>query len=891
MDLITSHVGADFDALASMVAAQRLYPGAVAAFSGSVDRNVREFISLFEEELDVRRPSEVKVEQVTRLILVDVQNPRRLGALARLFDNPNVVVHIYDHHPSDSEQGRTPVSEKPPRLVGIEGSRVEKIVTAEVGATITLLLRLLRERGITPTPTQATLFALGIYEETGGLIFSHTTVEDVRAVADLMEWGADLDIVASYLNRSFTERQRKLLNELILNTEYHKVQGVHVALAQATTDEYVDEIALLAHRLCDIENVGAVFGLIQTNGAVFVVGRSKVDAIDVGQVLERLGGGGHHRAASALIRNTRLDKVRRQLLNVLTEEIQPQAVAADIMSSPVRTIRPDTTVEEASRVMLRYGHGGLTVVDNGMVVGVVTRKDIDKARHHDLHAAPVSALMNRHVPTAQPHTSVLELEELLVTSDVGRVPIVDGEQIVGIVTRADILRARYGRQLPISRRPVERIALESENVADLMKQRLPAWTYDLLAQVGALGERLHMPCFVVGGFVRDLLLGEPNFDIDILVEGDGIALAQALGGELNAKKVTVHPRFGTAVIVLPVDLKIDVATARTEFYEYPAALPHVEYATVKEDLFRRDFTINAMAVQLNPAHFGQLLDFYGGREDLRHGVVRVLHNLSFVEDPTRVLRAVRFEQRYGFRMDRGTEALIAESVGRELFTRLTEDRMREELILILEEPDPIPALHRLSHLDVLKHIHERLAFDEDVYATLERVREAVVWFSKTQNSKLKTRNWLVYLMPLLRDMSLTDVRQFCRRLKIEGEHAGVLYESKETADALVQSLKGNVSRFALRQMLLGVSPEVLLFTWANANDPAVAERIQRFFTELKDARADVTGEDLMRLGYKAGPDFRRALDEALRVKLDGGASRAEQLQAALAALSQEALTV
>jgi hypothetical protein len=146
-------------------------------------------------------------------------------------------------------------------------------------------------------------------------------------------------------------------------------------------------------------------------------------------------------------------------------------------------------------------------------------------------------------------------------------------------------------------------------------------------------------------------------------------------------------------------------------------------------------------------------------------------------------------------------------------------------------------------------------------------------------------------MPLLRDMSLTDVRQFCRRLKIEGEHAGVLYESKETADALVQSLKGNVSRFALRQMLLGVSPEVLLFTWANANDPAVAERIQRFFTELKDARADVTGEDLMRLGYKAGPDFRRALDEALRVKLDGGASRAEQLQAALAALSQEALTV
>lgn len=881
MDLITSHVGADFDALASMVAAQRLYPGAVAAFSGSVDRNVREFISLFEEELNVRRPSEVPVEQVTRLILVDVQNPRRLGAFARFFDNPNIVVHVYDHHPIAEGESNTQYA--------IQNTQLQ-IITAEVGATITLLLRLLRERGIMPTPTEATLFALGIYEETGGLIFSHTTVEDVRTVADLMEWGADLNIVASYLNRSFTERQRQLLNELILNTEYHKVQGVHVAIAQARTDEYVDEIALLAHRLCDIENVGAVFGLIQTKGAVFIVGRSKVDAIDVGQVLEHLGGGGHHRAASALMRNARLDRVRRQLLSVLNEAVQPQAVAADIMSSPVRTIRPDTTVEEASRVMMRYGHGGLTVVDNGKVVGVVTRKDVDKARHHDLHAAPVRAVMNRHVPTAQPQTSVLELEELLVTSDVGRVPIVDGEQIVGIVTRADILRARYGRPLPIVRRPVERVALENENVADLMRQRLPEWTYDLLVQIGQVGARLNMPCFVVGGFVRDLLLGEPNFDIDILVEGDGIALAQALGKELNAKKVTPHHRFGTAVVVLPVDLKVDVATARTEFYEYPAALPQVEYATVREDLFRRDFTINAMAVQLNPEHFGKLVDFYGGREDLRHGVVRVLHNLSFVEDPTRILRAVRFEQRYGFRMDRGTEALIAESVGRDLFTHLTEDRMREELILLLEEPDPIPALHRLAHLDVLKHIHERLAFDEEVYATLERVREAVRWFAKTQGAKLKTQNWLVYLMPLLRDMSPTDMRQFCRRLKIEGENAAVLLEAKESADALLRSLAGITSKYALRQTLLDVSPEVLLFVWAEANDPTVAERVQMFFRELREARADVTGDDLMRLGYPAGPSFRRALDEALRVKLDGGAGREEQLRAALEALSREGVT-
>src|SRR6185295_10740104 len=202
-----------------------------------------------------------------------------------------------------------------------------------------------------------------------------------------------------------------------------------------------------------------------------------------------------------------------------------------------------------------------------------------------------------------------------------------------------------------------------------------------------LAKRTSVSVYAVGGFVRDLLLGRPNVDIDLVVEGDAIAFARAFAKE-NGGRAKVHERFGTAAVVFPDEFKLDVAMARTEYYKHPSALPTVQPSSIKEDLFRRDFTINALALRLNADRFGELIDFYGGQRDLKERTIRVLHSRSFIDDPTRVFRAVRFEYRFGFRLGKETLTLIRDAVELGLFHRLSGTRLLEELILLLSEENP-----------------------------------------------------------------------------------------------------------------------------------------------------------------------------------------------------------
>ena len=213
---------------------------------------------------------------------------------------------------------------------------------------------------------------------------------------------------------------------------------------------------------------------------------------------------------------------------------------------------------------------------------------------------------------------------------------------------------------------------------------------------GERGERAH----AVGGFVRDMLLGRPNLDVDVVVEGDGVAFAQAFG-ELHGVPVKIHRRFGTAVLVVSREFHVDVTSARTEYYVRPGALPTVERSSLRQDLFRRDFTMNAMAACLEPSCFGAIADPFGGLRDLESGVVRVLHGLSFIDDPTRILRAVRFEERYGFSMDPGTEGQARRAVELDMLSEVSGARLREELLGILAEESPASALERLDRIGAL----------------------------------------------------------------------------------------------------------------------------------------------------------------------------------------------
>ncbi len=614
MDLIVSHTNADFDALASMVAASLLYPAAVMSLPSGADRNVREFLSLHGDIINLVPQQDVPLERVKRLIVVETQHVRRLGRFADLIGRPGVRVILYDHH----------LPQQP--TVSADETHVEAY-----GANTTLMVRLLQERGIAIDALHATLFALGIYEDTGSLTFSTTTPEDVEAVAWLLRQGANLDLVSSFVNRSLTEGQRQVLNQLLLSAESHQVQGLHILIATADAGGGMDELALLAHKLRDIENSDAVFVLITMNDTVLLVARSSVDAVNAAAVARAFGGGGHNRAASATIHHHPLAEVKARLIAVLEDVVQPSVTAASLMSYPVRTITPETTIDEAAKLMLRYGHGGLTVMQDGEVVGIISRRDVDRACHHGLGHAPVRGYLGRQVVTLSPRTPLPEIERIMIEHDIGRLPVLDDGRLVGIVTRGDILRALHGERYA-AHHTLFRGAGPARNIWRVFTERVPAEDRLLLARIADIATGNGLIVFLVGGAVRDVLLGCENIDLDLLVEGEGIPLAEAVGRQLGGHVVT-HPKFHTGKVELPDKRTVDFVTARTEFYQYPAALPTAEHSSVREDLYRRDFTINTMAMQLNGEEAGRLLDPFGGSRDLAEGTIRILHNLSFIEDP------------------------------------------------------------------------------------------------------------------------------------------------------------------------------------------------------------------------------------------------------------------
>ncbi len=871
MDIILGHHGTDFDCLASIVAAGKLHPGAVCVLPRGVDRSVHQFLGLYRDAFDLRQARYVDADAVRRIIVVDTRRVARLGPLGELIGKPGIEVILYDHHPA------------------LEGDIVPtRAVTEPLGATVTLLLRELRARDAFITDTEATLYALGIYEDTGNLTYSSTTVDDVLCVAYCLENGADLDVVNRFVRYDMSEEQRAVMNQFVLSAEHHDIHGVKIALAMAEVADYVGDVAALTNKLTLIESVDAVFTLASMKKAVYLVGRSRSDAVDAGTVLEGFGGGGHHRAASAVVRGLTVEEVRAELLLRLQGAIAPPPVAAEIMSAPVRTINHDATVNEGYNLLVRHGYGGVPVVEDGRMVGVISRKDIDVARMHGLGHAPVRGYMSRRVITAAPNTPGPELQALLFTHGVGQIPIMDGAQLVGIVSRADLRRALHGARMHQGAGGTGWCGIE--RLDQLMEERLSAETLDVLRQIGRVGDACGVPVFLIGGAVRDLLLDIPNLDIDVVVEGDGVELAERLA-EAFSGKCSVHTRFGTATVRLDGGWKIDVASARTEHYVRPAALPSVEFAGLKDDLYRRDFTMNAMAVQLNLDAFGRLIDYFGGRGDLEDGLVRVLHNLSFIDDPTRIFRAIRFEQRYRFTMESQTEALLQYALESQFLDSLSSDRIRDELVLLLSEPDPVPAIHRMAHLLVLEHIHRHLAFDEAVLEELHRTTRIIDWIADLDPPVAFDR-WAVYLIPLLRDMTPSEVRGLARRLHFTQRVIDALSQAREAADMVLAALSAepDLKPSQVYDLLCDMPAESIVHLIVRAGEGSIAERhLGAYLTTHRHVRLVVAGADLLSAGFAPGPGYGRVLRQVLTEKLDGAIAGPEQERQRLFELAEASI--
>ncbi|HID95383.1 MAG TPA: CCA tRNA nucleotidyltransferase [Candidatus Latescibacteria bacterium] len=424
-------------------------------------------------------------------------------------------------------------------------------------------------------------------------------------------------------------------------------------------------------------------------------------------------------------------------------------------------------------------------------------------------------------------------------------------------------------------------SLSPDAIADLIERRLPPRIRTLFERIAYVADEIGVNVYLVGGMPRDLLLGEPNLDVDIVVEGDGIGFAK----ELVAREgglVKPHKRFQTAIVTLPDRFKVDVATARTEKYEGPAALPVVEASGIEQDLYRRDFTINSLAIQLNRGSYGRLVDRFGGYRDLAAGVVRVLHDLSFVDDPMRIIRAVRFEGRYGFSMDEKTERLLREALEQGLLDQASNERIGKEIILILKEADPLPAVLRLDQLGILCAIHPSLGVSRSTERLFSSIADVLYQF------KLRIDSWVVYLLALIYPLQPDERRQVAMRLRLP-KRAGICVDRLEGMSERLDgdlTSAGQINPSRIYFLLKDVPLELLLFL-AACSIGILRDRISLYIQKLRDVRTRITGRDLERLGLLPGPELGRILNRVLAARLDGQVgSKQEELELAKRLMSR-----
>ncbi len=823
MDAILTHENADFDALASLAAAKKLYPGAVALLPRRLNRNARDFLTLYGEPFPFTLQEQAPRRRFKRILLVDTQT---LPSARGIADSPSVF--IVDHHPL-----ARPLDEQTTFSGG------------DVGATTTLLVETLREKNVSLTRLEATLLALGIYEDTGSLAYSSTTARDLNAAAYLVEHGASFDLIGEFLRQPLADDQRALYNQLLKRVETHEIGGQTILIAAVRVQEYVEEISTLAHQLMSLYDPNALFFLVQMRNEIQLVARSKTEAIDVAEIARAFGGGGHATAAAALIHSRGLKTQQKKLLQLLNEHIHPHTTVHDIMSYGVRVLTPSDTIAHAAEQARRWGHEGFPVVSKKKLVGVLTRREIDRALHHKLQKQPVARFMSEPV-FVTPSDSIEQLQRAMTQHSLGQLPVVEEGNIVGIVTRTDLLKLYSATARP---------ARNTEFIARL-ERALPRDVLLMVQNAARMARELGYSLYVVGGFVRDLLIGEANLDIDLVVEGDAIPLAQRLAEQYGGR-VHTHARFGTAKWIFDDDekLHLDFATARTEFYEYPSALPDVERSSIKLDLHRRDFTINALALCLDPERYGALLDPYGGELDLQRGIIRVLHNLSFIEDPTRILRAVRFEQRFGFEIEARTAQLIDDA--RNLLNKVSGQRLRNELDLIFTEAAPERALARLQQLGVLEKIQTSLQADNWLEQKFHHLREAY------------TPTPMLYLGVLAYRLRTSEARTLAKRLKLSRGETEILVQMVTLRLLERQLNNANLAPSRVAELLERFD-DAALAVFAIASDSLQASSyVDRYREEWRAVQTELTGNDLKALGLPPGPRYKEILGSLRAQRLDG----------------------
>ncbi len=886
MDLILCHQTADFDALGAAVGLSRLKPDSRIVLTGGAHPIVKGFLSLYRDEFSLLEMRSIDPEKITSIAVVDTQKRDRLGKADQWLDLAHLTsLEVYDHHVGS--QCDIPASH---------------LVVESVGSVTTMIVEMLRNRDILLTTSESTVMALGIHVDTGSLTFDSSKPRDALALAWLMEQGANLSILAEYISPAFSPEQQKMLTLSLDQMERYLAGGHTLGVVLVTTDHFIDGLSSVAESIIQLTDIDALLlanqYLHHGGSRLTIIGRSRISTTNLNQLFVPLGGGGHAQAASVNLRDFQSDQVLEQLRIELLAQFPRPLLAIDLMSSPVRTVRPETTIGQAQLILLRYGHSGLSVVNEyNQLVGIISRRDLDLAMHHGFGHSPVKGYMATNPKTISPETTLPEIQSMMLRYDIGRLPVVHKAKLLGIVTRTDVISQAFRNEHCPAQTQVKVSCL----LPSLRKQIHPRF-WDFLIDASAEANQRGWHLYLVGGVVRDLILSLEDSplelkDIDLVVDslhhctdvGAGMELAKALEKKHPDVHKSVYGAFQTAYLSWTKDselapLCVDIATARTEFYLYPAANPEVEASSIRQDLYRRDFTINALAVRLSSPKTGELLDFFGGLEDLHLGLIRVLHANSFIEDPTRIYRAVRFAIRLNFQLEDQTRNYIQNAIESGVYKRLRfskqsipalTTRLKAELKLILEARYWHEALKMLSELGGLSILAEDLTLDVQLSWQL---RYASRWLNLLVESSFPP-DWLIRLEIILSAIVNPQVRlSLAQSMALPKNSFDRLSSLDHALKEISQKFNTTGLPSEIYALLSCFKPATLVIVAAKS-ERAGRRKIWHYLSDLSKRQSILSGEDLKSMGFHPGPNFKVILAAVMAATLDNRITSIEEAKA------------
>ena len=428
MEIVVTHKNADFDALSSLVAASIVYPEAKALLPRTLNPNVRAFLSIHKDLFPFSFSRDINQEEVNRVIVVDTAQSSRVDVIPGLLDRPGLEIHVWDHHLK--------------QLCDLTACRIWQ---EKVGSTTTLLATELEKMKSQLSPIQATLFLAGIYEDTGNLTFPGTTSKDARASAYLLDQGADLNVIKNFLRPAYGPKQKEILFQMLQNSNRIRLNGYHISINKVDIEGHTPGLAIVVDMYQDIVNVDGAFGVFtdRQKARTMVIGRSEVEGLNVGSIMRSMGGGGHPGAGSALLKEVNPDAIEEWILELLRGNQQSSVQVADLMSFPVMTVTPGTPMEEVAAILRKTGCTGVPVVEGKKVVGIISRRDFKKVKKASQLEAPGKAFMARNIFDIEAKNSVLKAARLMIKHDIGRLPVVENGELIGIVTRSDTMRYFY----------------------------------------------------------------------------------------------------------------------------------------------------------------------------------------------------------------------------------------------------------------------------------------------------------------------------------------------------------------------------------------------------------------------------------------------------------------